>query len=487
MNQLHVFFETEFDYAGVNWLMFSSYIAASLIIKVLVRRTGPVAIGQYRLEELYENDDESKLNVMYRMFSPIVWSNIFILVASIVLATINGTALSMRWLPVAYYWIILAYNKTKRRNWDISRPAFVLEAATSIIISIMFDWCVVCKVPELGIAALDQSALGFQMMTMVCYAVVQFVVSSATRKKYWLYIVQPTRHPFAGFETTRSTYHTYYRSRVNLSEKQLFTYERSYGSLLPKRYKDDVLLRAIFFSIMAIEDSNRPSGYRALERLLCKLGHAKTTGIMQQKSNRPLTDEESVQLATRYIEDMWDKYLSNYSRYSYGNGSADVFSFGHNWYRYRYEDLASLLCDTFSSLYGDYCGTRELRTNFVFKRVLSFVERNHYDLKPRYISSTAVLFPDETSWFAAEPLYWKDETTISVQSSAKRTETPHEATRKDKATTESIDEAVGVLNGLQADVIQVSRIEPAICIVRFYCATDRVTIQSALPGEWNVH
>lgn len=485
MNQLHTFIATEFNCANVNWITLSGYIVAALLIKELVRVTGPVAIGAYRLEELYDNDDESKLNVMYRMFSPVVWSNILILGASIVLAATNGTALGMRWLPVACYWIILAYSKTKKQSWSITRFAFVLEALTSVVLSIMFDWCVVCKVPELGIAALDQSALGFQMMTMICYAVVQFVVSSTTRKRYWVYIVQPTFHSLTDYTSNNTTYHMHYRSRINLSEKQLFTFERRYGSLLPKRYKDDLLLRAIFFSIMAIEDGNRPSGYRTLERVLCKLGYAKTTGIMQQKSSEPLTDEESVRLATHYIEDMWDKYLSNYSRYSYGNGSADIFSFGHNWYRYHYDELANLLCSTFSSLYGDYCGTRELRANFVFKRVLSFIEHNYYDLKPRYISSAATLFPKMTPLFNAEPLYWKDETTISVISTPDA-DNLHEATCGNTATLETIDKAVGILNSHQANIIQVSHIEPAMCVIRFSCQADKVTIQNALQDDWSV-
>lgn len=51
-----------------------------------------------------------------------------------------------------------------------------------------------------------------------------------------------------------------------------------------------------------IEDSNRPEAWRTLERIACLLGVAKTTGIMQQRSDSPLSDEESVLLAAGYIE-----------------------------------------------------------------------------------------------------------------------------------------------------------------------------------------
>lgn len=59
---------------------------------------------------------------------------------------------------------------------------------------------------------------------------------------------------------------------------------------------------------MAIEDFNRPAGVRILERIAFPLGLAKTTGIMQQQSDKALSDEGSVVLAVKYISKMWDAF-----------------------------------------------------------------------------------------------------------------------------------------------------------------------------------
>ena len=128
---------------------------------------------------------------------------------------------------------------------------------------------------------------------------------------------------------------TYYGGNVDVSEKN-FSYEKDYGPLLPSRYKNDPLLRCVFFSIMAIEDSNRPSGIRVLERMVFKFGAAKTTGIMQQKAERALSDEESVVLAFDYVEGMWDDFLRKFAK-SRKKGGACSISFASDWYSYDYD------------------------------------------------------------------------------------------------------------------------------------------------------
>ena len=100
----------------------------------------------------------------------------------------------------------------------------------------------------------------------------------------------------------------------------MFAYEREYGSLLPRRFSSDVLLRTVFFTIMAIEDGNRPDFIRSVERMAARFNLAKTTGIMQQMSDKPLSDVDSVKLSIPYIERMWGQYLVEFARSIEGVG-----------------------------------------------------------------------------------------------------------------------------------------------------------------------
>lgn len=95
---------------------------------------------------------------------------------------------------------------------------------------------------------------------------------------------------------------------------------------------------------MAIEDYNRPAHIRAIERMAFPFGLSKTTGIMQQRCDRALSDEESVKLAVEYVSTMWDSYLRKFARSRKAvRGPHTALEFGTNWYRYDYESLRGVL------------------------------------------------------------------------------------------------------------------------------------------------
>lgn len=84
---------------------------------------------------------------------------------------------------------------------------------------------------------------------------------------------------------------------------------------------------------MAIEDYNRPAHVRAIERIAFPFGLSKTTGIMQQRCDRALSDEESVKLAVEYVSTMWDSYLRKFARSRKAvRGPHTALEFGTNWY-----------------------------------------------------------------------------------------------------------------------------------------------------------
>lgn len=107
---------------------------------------------------------------------------------------------------------------------------------------------------------------------------------------------------------------------------------------------------------------------------------AKTTGIMQQRSDEPLSDEESVTLAAGYVGRMWDAFLRAFARSGKGGYGPSAIRFGRDWYEYDYEEVKEALLESGADLYGDYCGSRVLDVRPVLERVISFEEGYSYGL-----------------------------------------------------------------------------------------------------------
>lgn len=76
------------------------------------------------------------------------------------------------------------------------------------------------------------------------------------------------------------------------------------------------LLQKLFFAIMILEDLNRNVLTRFIERALFPFGLVRTTGIMQVSSTQNLTDNKSVALAKRRIQQIYtdneNKFENNY-------------------------------------------------------------------------------------------------------------------------------------------------------------------------------
>ena len=90
--------------------------------------------------------------------------------------------------------------------------------------------------------------------------------------------------------------------KKNYIERRYTELYRRFGNQV-NSYFDNDLLRALTFSIMIYENYNRSGFARFLERFLMKNSKKKHTyGIMQVMSNHILTDEESVDLGMKKIE-----------------------------------------------------------------------------------------------------------------------------------------------------------------------------------------
>ena len=452
------------------------YFGIAALCVPVVSALGPVSIRNYVLEYSYSKSTGAS-NIAYRVLAPILCCYAIILLFSIFISSSIGLPY-YSWISVLSYWAIMVILKTATSRISIPIVAFVMEIAFSLTIAALVDMTVMHSIFDSGIDALDDSNIAFQLELAVFFVVVQVIASISTRQEYRIMLVDHYRYrtdskAFADFGKTYKSYGAY-RSLVDTSEMKLFEYERRFGSLLSDRFTSDPLLRTLFFSIMAIEDSNRPAGVRLLERIASVFGAAKTTGIMQQKSDGPLSDEESVVLAMGYVETMWDKYLAYYAKSKQGLFSEETICFAPSWYIYDYELLATTLDQTFSKLYGDYCGTRLLDADTVFREVRMFEERNHYGLAVDKVSAPGSICLPESLWVSMHPAYWKNSYTISSIPSAISIPANCEE-REIWAESKSfvdVEKTVEELKNSGFSIFEVAFSDHAFVAIRFICRND---------------
>ena len=386
---------------GIIWI--AIYVVIGLLSVELVRFAGPKAIGaNYRIEETYD-DDSGKLNVSYRIIAPTICCELPVFALAVACDAISLPGPTLRFLPVVFYWLILGVTKHARHALLDRLAPFLGETVVSLLLSLAFDHFVIGGYLEgQGISVLDNSSIAFQF-ELALFGFATYWISS-------LFISVSYRKYQACFNS-ESDKSGFRYSNIDTSEAKLFLYEREYGGLLPRRFSNDVLLRALFFTIMAIEDGNRPEFIRTIERLAARFNLAKTTGIMQQSCDRPLSDVDSVRRAIPYIEKMWDRYLAEFARSVEGSGGK-AFRIYSGYYTYDYGLLSQSLKCHFAPFYGDYCGTRVLDANSVFCEVLNFEERQRYCLLPDRVSAYGSVCAPQAKWLAGDYCFWSNHETI---------------------------------------------------------------------------
>lgn len=360
-------------------------------------------------------------------------------------------------VPTLMYWVILSTIKASHHKlWDRVGP-HLIEAFLSCLISFAADYYVIGAVAKEGLAVFDQSSIAFQLEVALFWALVGVTSTLFLRRRYRVRVGGAAP---AGRTRARS-YRYYTVGTVDTSEKRLASYEHRFGKNLPVRYKQDILLRALFFSIMAIEDSNRPEGVRMLERVLCRFGLASTTGIMQQKSACPLSDGESALLAAEYICGMWDGYLKAFAKSDTATGDKGRICFTGQYYSYDFKTIRNSIEENFSLLYGDYCATRLLHANFVFREVLAYELRNNYGLSASRVVAAGSIFPREALWFEAREFYWSDSCTVKSLDCPDMLQGVFLVRRDGEVTADQVDELLGRILGPRSKVWSVQVIEGA--------------------------
>lgn len=157
-------------------------------------------------------------------------------------------------------------------------------------------------------------------------------------------------------------------------EEQFYEIVSIADSYLPIRFKKDIALQTLFYAFAMVEDYYRPKRFRVFERMAARLRLAKSTGLMQVKSQKPLTDGQSVSEAIPIIEAIWDEYLEK-SDALYVDGNLKVRS---DSYSYVLGPILNLVYCDFSSIYSRYMGSLHFNGQEFFSNARTYVTNLNY-------------------------------------------------------------------------------------------------------------
>jgi hypothetical protein len=261
--------------------MFAYHFALALALFFLTNWLGKHAVDfGYSSTTLFEDTTESvALNFFVRALSPAVF--IVIVAAIVVAAGIPEWRLGLYWVSVYTYAIRAIAIFLLNRHLLVSWPRFFVHATSGISLALVaYSYLILpgrSLLPDLETAGNE-----------LWLAIIAFLYAIANR-------VILSNVPTA--------------KRQNAFIKEHYNYaKRRFGGIIESRIPDPAL-QLITYSILVLEDFSRPPFVRKLERLLW-FKKNKSTGIMQVRSLKPLTDTQSVELGVSKLISSWNKHVS---------------------------------------------------------------------------------------------------------------------------------------------------------------------------------
>ena len=125
-----------------------------------------------------------------------------------------------------------------------------------------------------------------------------FIPISELVNEFWLVIIVLV------FKFVIIVFDKIFRQNTVVNENMLDEYIRNKFKKFYRKYKDDIYITKednklwiLVFSIMIFENYNRGSIIRMIEKIKIHFGFTATIGIMQIRSNKNISDEESISLA----------------------------------------------------------------------------------------------------------------------------------------------------------------------------------------------
>jgi hypothetical protein len=296
-------------FCTVNWIGKHSYSLGYMELSLFVRR-----------------EEAPAFNVLIRVFIPIV----YLIITSSIIYYLNLDQFVRDFYLVNIYYIIfrllhnIVTNRATLLNWK--RQA-LYWTTTSLLSYLVYNHFIKVKANILP----DFKSISNEIWFITL-----------------IFLYQIANNLTFSQEATIHRKETYIKKRYNY-------FKSTFGTLISELTQNHIL-ESIVYAILIYEDFNRPKIVRLVENISFRFfGKAKTLGVMQVRTDKLLTDLESVNLGTHKIVAAYKSYIGKITNENPGydwEAKKNIISDYNLGSRYYHEvsELADLIKDHF---YGD--------------------------------------------------------------------------------------------------------------------------------------
>jgi len=259
------------SYSPLTLFMFQSVVAALMFIVVNWLGKHSAMLGYESVTMFTESEASGAFNFLFRVVTPVVM--LLVVAAACYSIGMGGLVKDLHFAVLLYLAFRVAFNYARGR-------AVLLPWARLII-----QW--ICTI-----------ALTFVAYEQLMSKPENLLPDPATiANEIWLgiaaYLYILSGQVFSGDAAQAARGARYVQRRKEALESTFATELSSLGS---------ARWRMLVLAVMIVEDFNRPAIARVLERLLFRLGFAKTLGIMQVATSTVISDAESVRVGTQLLQ-----------------------------------------------------------------------------------------------------------------------------------------------------------------------------------------
>ena len=282
------------------------------------------SIGYMEISIFVKTEEAPALNFLIRVLTPVV----YIIVASTILYYFQLDKYVWNIFLVNIYYVVfrLLFNLITNRglllNWY---RQFLYWGAIIVISYFTYDKIIKVKANILP----DFTTVANELWIIIL-----------------IFVFQVTNNIRLSQDGTFKRKQNYLKSRLNY-------FKSLYGKLIKEATQNEAL-EAVVFAILIYEDFNRPKVARIIENIkqrLTKKSH--TLGVMQVKSDRIISDLESVKLGTAKVVNAYQQYLEKLTKengefYEYSAYYEIIANYnGGSSYHSEVADLISIIKENF--------------------------------------------------------------------------------------------------------------------------------------------
>lgn len=266
----------------MTWYVFITHIILAILLFFMVNWLGSrsAPLGYLQLSIGLQDDTAPAFNYLFKVLAPVV----FIILLAALFQVLNIPVFNKNiYLVVVYYWAfrllyVILMGHASLLDWKVQVLYWVSSIGLSIWVYSLID--------KLDTILPSPKSLIEELWLLI----ILFIYSIVNKLEFF----------------RRETE----QRKKNYIDRRYTELHRRFGNQVDGYFDKDIL-RALTFSIMIYENYNRSGFARFLERILLKNSKKKHTyGIMQFSSDHILTDEESIDLGMKKIEQDYKNSIS---------------------------------------------------------------------------------------------------------------------------------------------------------------------------------